>query len=672
MDKDKVLKCSKSATKNIASASPFVLVLSAAVFLIYIFAMSFSSIADVEDGALGILNSNNTIKYFFGIIVFAVSFLLFRFASRFIPNKVSDALFECSMPKTVNICAMAVCLISFCIYMYIYLFHTELEGGVFGATPIILQWHNVPLALVIGCAGAVVIWVVWSIYKNRDSHVSACILVYFIAALLTYYSLLYINLLDTHHGIAYTESIYAVYSGVPYNAVTTGIYGHYGIFYGLLLRLFSGNFLMLSHMIAFVGAISTLACAYIIHNLVKKNHIRIVTILSCILSVCVLRYRNYWQIQPHRVLFPLIIIAYLVYLYKKGKYNTSRIVVGYVICVGSIIWNTEGGMFCAVAYTLALIVHFWQSEIWYSKKMWLIYGGVIGAFVASLIAAIATVNVYNLAVGGGLIFKEFFFPMFENDYMNRVLKHDLIDGVQVWPLVLVLFVVLLFVALVNTKFFRRENEKHDTAAPVYIATSVLGLLCFSYYANRAAYFNLDICIQLVCITSAVLADRYVGDWKELFHSRLTNIRLARGAVSLALIVSLTVSATQIVFAVSPLMRKNDDNCYNTDVLYENAEKFGEIVPEDYIVLGCGASTYCLQLERKSEFCYRDFSDLYVGGDIAPNAIVADALKYGKVAFYLSTPDCEEIMNRILDEADTYNLVSEGTVGDVSVVCYEIN
>ena len=371
------------------------------------------------------------------------------------------------------------------------------------------------------------------------------------------------------------------------------------------------------------------------------------------------------------MLFPLILIAFVTYLVKHNAFSKVKIGLGYILCMVATVWSTESGLFCAVAYTLALTVYFWQSDAWYSKKMWLRYAMLICGAAFSLIGAILFVNLYNLIVGGGWIFKDFFFPFGVDDYMNGVLKEDMRGGAQVWILVLLLFVALLFFGLYHTKFLRKNAEKYDSFAPVFMTIAVVGLLNFSYFANRAAYLNLDICSQLACVAMVVFADRFLGDWRDIFKKKITFARVSSAALSLLSLVVLTVLSTQIVFSTHRLASKYNAAIFDDELFEKQTQEFEEIVPEDYMVLGLGASTFNLQLGRTSEYCYRDFSDLYVGGTVVADKIVEDALDYGKVAFYIphGHSGTTQLMERILQEGD-FVLTAEGTVGDAIVKCYE--
>lgn len=671
ISKDTTAKAGAARLKNIAFGSPFVLIFSAVSFFLYIYLTNFTTLSSKETGFWGLINHNNTLKYFFGLILLAITFLILRFITGFVHHKFSDKLFFTNLPRAASFSLFLIYSVSLGVFLMYYVFHTELEGGVYGASPEILMWHRLPLALIIGYVGTLVIWTLYQLFRERDAHKSTAYLAYFIAILISYFSLLFINVDNTHHAIAYTESIYNVYSGAPYNIITTGIYGHYGIFFGALLRLVGGNAVTLAHLIALTGALSTAACAYTIHILTSKNYIRISAILASILSISTLRYSNYWQLQPHRVLFPLLTIAFVAHISKNKDFSKKKIILGYALCSLAIIWNTESGMFCVLAYTLALIVHFWQSNIWYKRKMWLRYAALVGAMLASLIAAVLFVNIYNLLVGGELILKDFFFPLMIDDYMNDALKINMMGGTQVWILVLLLFIILLFFGFYHTKFLRPEQESFDDLAPAFIALAVIALLNFSYFANRAAYFNLDICCQLACIAMALFADRAIDDWTAILRKNFSFAKVSAAALSLCCTVILVVMSTQIIFAVDPLSKKYDQEIWNTKIIEAQAEEFSALVPEDYMVIGAGASTLNLQLERKAEHCYRDFSDLTIDGTLVSDTIVEDAIAHGKVAFYLTEKDtgANDLMERIL-ASENFVLTAEGDVGDATIKCYK--
>lgn len=84
---------------------------------------------------------------------------------------------------------------------------------------------------------------------------------------------------DPYHGEAYLESIYNVADSIPYEELTTGIYGHYGLFFLLPMKIFGAKAVVIQFLIALVGVVTDLAMLYCIHHLIKKNWVRLLMAL---------------------------------------------------------------------------------------------------------------------------------------------------------------------------------------------------------------------------------------------------------------------------------------------------------------------------------------------------------------------------------------------------------
>ena len=108
--------------------------------------------------------------------------------------------------------------------------------------------------------------------------------------------------------------------------------------------------------------------------------------------------------------------------------------------------------------------------------------------------------------------------------------------------------------------------------------------------------------------------------------------------------------------------------YDPDYFEGGAAELAALVPEDYLLIGTGSCVYQLQLERAPIHAYRDFSDLYVGGDLAAERVIADARAYGRVAFYLSTDVEVRLLEQFLASGES-RLVASGNIGGVPVYCY---
>ena len=101
---------------------------------------------------------------------------------------------------------------------------------------------------------------------------------------------------DPYHGEAYLESIYNVADGIPYEELTTGIYGHYGLFFLLPMKIFGAKAVVIQFLIALVGVVTDLAMLYCIHHLIKKNWVRLLVALVVPVIPFAYRRTNYWQL----------------------------------------------------------------------------------------------------------------------------------------------------------------------------------------------------------------------------------------------------------------------------------------------------------------------------------------------------------------------------------------
>lgn len=653
------------------AAMPFAFLGAVAIYFIYIYLFSFSPLSRVKSGVLGALNESAMVEYFFGLLLLVGSFLGLRaLLGRFLPVGRSEQVFFAPLSdrwKKRSFCALGVLLTA---YLLVYVFYTETSGVLFGAYTEEFLWRALPMPLTVGMTVALGAWVLYDTYRGRDASLGFAYAMYFVAVLLVYFSFLYLHMTDVYHGIAYTESIYNVSRGAPYTLITTGIYGHYGIFFGLILRIFGGNAVMMAHLIALSGALAAAACCYCVHCLTKRNTLRVIGVLSAVFTTVVLREHNYWQLQPHRVLFPLLIVAYLCYMAKGNKYGKKQIALGFVLSGVGIVWNTESGLFATVALVLGLMAHSWQTEKPFARAMWPRYALLAGCALGSLVGAVLLVNVYNLCCGGPFIVKDFFFPFFEGEYMNGFLKIGPPYGVQVWILVLILFFSVLLYGVWHTRALRKEGGEGEPFAPVAVGLAVAALMQYSYYANRAAYFNLDICCQLAALCMVLMADRFLDDWRELRTRALSFGRVCTAVLSLFCVAVMTVLAVQTPLAVGMMEKRAQNGQWDVAALNEEAAQLAELVPEDCLLIGLGSSTLNLQLERGSKAYYRDISDLYVGGKAVEEQMAADALAHGRVAFCLPDDIDREMVVNILSGGN-FVLVRSGAVGELGVEVYEL-
>lgn len=660
----------EQSQKRVSKWYPFVCLFSLLMFFGTIYLFQVKSL--FKGGLLLKIASSNYLTYFVSIVVLALSFLFFRFMFSLIPEKRAVVIFEKNFSRTSRLIVFTVLYLLVITFFILYIALTERGGPVFGANLDTLTWYQMPIALVLPILLLILFFGIRHFYMGGNLSKSFVYLAYGVAIILSYFlTLFYHQSVESHiyHAAAYTESVTNVLAGVPYNIYTTGIYGHYGLILAPLIKIFGGSALAFITIMAIIGAVTTALCAYILHNVVSNNALRILGIFASIVTVSVFRLNSYYQLQPHRIIFTLAIIAYLVWMIKKNKFSSLWIGIGFGINSIAILWNTECGVFGLVAFVFAIVVHFWQEEKWFSKKMFIIYGLLLVSTIVSFFLPILIVNIYNSCCGGEWIFKDFFFPIFIDSYMTGDLAKPLPKGFQVWYLALALFVIMVFYASYHTLFARKREGEFNKLAPIFMAIGVISLLNLSYYMNRPAYLNMDICIACASISLAMLAEKFCSCFQNIYKKDMNILSIATGVLSLVCITVLITLASFNLTMGSGLTERAELGHWNRSQFLEDSRQFNELVLDDSIVIGNGANLYLLQNKKKSVEHYRDLSDLNVGGSFVKEKIISDIFEYGRVSIYMTSDHAVDI-NGIVADSGEFLLISSGEVNGYMLQCYE--
>ena len=145
---------------------------------------------------------------------------------------------------------------------FVFLFFMfKMEVNVYASFSSRYIWHNMPLLLVILC---ITVENLFFLFLMRRSTLNtpnfSMYLFYGILTLLTAYNfytpaVFLRDEADRLHMDAYFNSIYNVLHGNAYSTYTTSIYGHYGIFYKLPLKIMGGDFIDFIFLNSCIGAL---------------------------------------------------------------------------------------------------------------------------------------------------------------------------------------------------------------------------------------------------------------------------------------------------------------------------------------------------------------------------------------------------------------------------------
>lgn len=585
---------------------------------------------------------------------FAVRIIFFPFS--FVTN---NKIYELSLKKQGLIVAVLTgTLVAFLLQWFLV---EQFEEYPYSAS--LQPIFSIPAGLAISLFSCGFIIAFYMIIKRKDISGLSLFVLYAFCLIVSFYSTYYVNIfkIEMHHAIAVLESIYNVCDLTPYAKETTGIYGHYALFFLLPVRLSHGSPYVVAGMMAIFECITAVSVFYVCHSLLPSNWLR--AFVACAFVFYVATFGGggpYWQIRPIRDMFPMLMSAYFLMLNnRKGHiWKTKWIWIGYTIASLAILWNTESGMFCMLAFSAYIIAEQLQAFRWYEKKMLFLYIEIILLCVCSVIVSVGIVNIYNLFCGGKLIFRVFFTPLFTETYINGI-SYSMPWGNHAWLYVLCLFFVALTWGLYHTSMFKKTEDDMSNDAPLSISLAILGLLTFSYYANRAAWGNLCICFcQALCINALVIKQTWIAlnKWeKNISFDEFGKKVLA--IVSIIIITSLGIQMP--LFPIQMVKETHSLEARTMDNVMADLTVMSENLPPNTYGVGTGISVLYHMLGWDNYAHVTDFSDLSIAGEDAVNVILDEIMQ--EKGFLLSDVGVnvsanERVLTELFRRDPTYRIV----------------
>ena len=506
------------------------------------------------------------------------------------------------------------------------------ETEVYGSFSSRYIWHVLPLWLVILCIIAGSICFLLAV-RNSHLHVNNIGLfsLYGILTLLAGYNfytpaVFLRDEADRLHMDAYFNSVYNVLHGNAYSHYTTSIYGHYGIFYKLPLKLLGGDFIDFIFLNACIGALCFAAMFAALHLIVRHNLLRFMGAVAMTLPVLSMRSGIYWQLWPHRILFMTLMLCYGAACVRFRKLNRLTCILGYVLAMAATLWNTESGLFCAAAWS-----GFWILRILcdHSRNLMCSITGIflqLLGLISSFAGAYASVELYNISCGSSPAgIREFLFPLLQSSYMDDLLRVDLPEFPSSY--ITVLFVLFLAVAwgISHMRFFRKhEDIRSFTVLRSCFAfmTAVLTLGQLTYFINRAAYHNLEICHLPCILLLCLLAENGMQFVKTFKISRLSAFSASQvfhGAFTVtALIVLLCLCiGNAIQYGYNTSLR---EQLHNKEEVHDFAANVAANIPENTYGFGIGVPEIYAMLRWDTQCYTLDFADLSLRPEVGDHVM----------------------------------------------------
>lgn len=529
------------------------------------------------------------------------------------------------------------------------------EAEQYGGVAYKYVWHTQPLYLVILFFAFEIAAFLWinAKWKNNSKEMEWMVWAVFIAlTVLVWYSMDTPNLYgrgsegDWYHGHAYFNSIFNVYWGIPYTDEITSIYGHYALFWKIPMELIKGDFRKFVFLQAMLTALIHTCSFLVLKKIVNSRMLQMMGAFAITLPILSMRGGYYWQVWPHRIVFPVILLLYVAIILKNNKMNWLTIAGGYVICILGVVWNTETGMILAVAWAVMLLSKMLCENNFSWKKF---VGGIFihgGGIVISFVGAFGIVNLYNILKHSPVnTLQEFLIPLLSDSYMTDILHLDMPFIPTGYMPEIILFLMGVAVGIRDWKWFRKNDKEilWKTHFMLFLSISALGR--FVYYMNRPAFHNMDCCHISVIILSVMFAEKGLQfirqqEWKNIEY--LSFHKVVKNSISVVCIITVLAMGTGTVlqFSQNSQIKESFHNTKQIETFYQ---QIANEVPKDTFAFGAYIAELYSWLHWDPEYFSIDFTDMSVAPDGAFRII--RALQEGEEEQVLTTTFSVQLIER---------------------------
>lgn len=409
-----------------------------------------------------------------------------------------------------------------------------------------------------------------------------------------------------HHVTAITQSLYNAAFSTPYTVRTTGVYGHYAIFFWPFLHLFGHKPETVAVMIAVCGAaVQTMLTALLLRTVRSKMLVALAVLASANLAAN--SQDAYLQVFPMRHLWPVALLLFTVCCLQKGGFTRKRVILGYVLCSLAVVWNTDSGLVTLVAFTAFVWIWHWQTRSPWELSMLRVYGGTVAGMLGAVLGMVAVINLYNLACGGQVLLRGCFFPLIGSGGYTQQLSENLLSSGGIgWLLPILLFSVSVLLGLTATTWMPVSENQEPLTRLYLLAAGVMGLGQSYYYFNRSIAGTG--CIQpyqILCL--ALLASYGLPLGKTAVEHVWKGARAGLGALSVFILCGLSLSA--LAGAAPTLSERVQAGTYSMQSLLDVAAEVQQKVPENTYAFGDLTQEIYGQLGWDPGYHQRDVSDL---------------------------------------------------------------
>lgn len=411
------------------------------------------------------------------------------------------------------------------------------------------------------------------------------------------------------HIDAYTTTIINAARSVPYDSHHICIYGHYGILYRPFVHLLGNDYRAVLFTIAIFAFFTFMAACYTADVMTERDSIYLLTV-ACICATTTLLTRRgvYYQINPHRLMFPVFAIACIAWecRHPAEKFSLLRLFFRIVISILAFVWNFETGFFTSAVFAFDIFLKAHYEESWISLRVLRTILLLILFIVGTFAAAVGIVNLYNAAVGGGLVsFRQFVYPLFSGTYNVNNLRQPMPSVGHLYYLQIMLFGFTILSVLRGRMTAPAERKNID------ILSATVGLSGFAslvYFINRPAYGNMSIAFIQMALLLGRGTDSFI-DRGKLFSGELKAHKVFKYALGAVMFFALFwISAEGILYVANGLNLRRGTG-WNTPDAVSTISAISEEVPGDTFAVGMGVPQLYYMLGWEPQIYPTDYPDM---------------------------------------------------------------
>ena len=290
----------------------------------------------------------------------------------------------------------------------------------------------------------------------------------------------------TYHSHAYTNSIINVCWLIPYSHNLESLYGHYAILYMPILKLLHKFFHIdyltgIFGVTAVIAGISIILFAYVLDYFAQNDLIFYLGLFAIGEEYFMLMQGGvYMQVHPHRMIFPILLVALALREYRTQKKHS---ILAVILLTLSFVWSTEVGIVTMLSFALyRWAEQFMDGEPFSFRKVVLLLREILLYAVLPFALAYIIINGYNLLAGGNILdFEEFMYPLIsDRGYIDNI-ELPLPDVTHAWIGASILFLATACIVLFRILFPAKEKQG---LCPFYFLLGIMSLGLMLYYINR--------------------------------------------------------------------------------------------------------------------------------------------------------------------------------------------